>query len=548
MNSNNCSVIKKYRIHFILICFALANLTGGFQAFGQKPLNPPKDLGPQSQVELLSTDSLNADEINHTRTFYRNVIFRHRGVLLGCQMAVQNTLTNVIEAYGKIIINQGDTLTITGDTLFYEGNTRLARIYGKSVVLRDKKVTLRTTKMNYNLNNSQVYYPVYGTIMQDSSKLSSNEGYYNSRTKLFKYYGDVEILNKDFLICTDSLDYDSNTKLAYFNSPTVIKSKDGDLKANRGTYNIKTKKSVFQGRAMVVNESYTLEADTLNFDNQTESGLALGNVVFHSFEDSVKILGNKGERFGDIGMTKIMGSAVVEQITGRDTLYMSADTLYAYELKDSLATAPKTGAKKNDKKKEIKDLIAKGNVKVFRNDFQSISDSLTYKVTDSMIVFTSDPVLWSKENQLEADTIRIYLKNNRLSSMKLFVNSFVVAVDTVRNFNQIKGRDIEALFDDQSALNLINVEGNGESIYFALDDKNKMIGLNRVECSKMRLRFRDRKVKQISFLGNPESKLIPPKEVGTNESKLDDFTWKIDQKPNKKMVLGSRSDYFNTQM
>jgi lipopolysaccharide export system protein LptA len=543
MVSMNYFVQRKYRVLISLFLLLSVNWMGGTDLFAQKPLNPPKDLGPKSQVDLVNADSL-VGQNELTRTFYGNVIFRHRGVLLGCQLAIQNIATNMIEAYGKVIINQGDTLTITGDTLFYEGNTRLARIYGRSVVLRDrKKVTLRTTMLNYNLNNSQAHYPVPGNIVQDSSRLSSNEGYYNTKTKLFKYYGDVEIKNPDFLLCTDSLDYDSNTRQAYFNSPTTIKSKDGDLVANKGTYNTKTKKSFFQGRAKVVNPTYSLEGDTLNFDNETESGLAIGNVSFVSFEDSVRIFGNRGQRFGDIGLTKVMGSAVVEQVSGKDTLFMSGDTLYAYELKDSLNTTKKTG-QKTDKKKQLKELIAKGNVKVFRHDFQSISDSLTYKISDSMIVFITEPVLWSRENQLEADTIRIFLKDNRLSSMKLYDNSFVIAVDTVKNFNQIKGRDIEAIFDKQSALQLIKVDGNGESIYFALDDKNKMIGLNRVECSKMRLRFGDKKVKQISFLGNPESRLIPPKEIGTEESKLEDFLWKIDKTPSKKSVIGSKFAYF----
>ncbi len=509
--------------------------------FSQKPLNPPKDLGPKSMVELVWADSVVAiNDQTQTRTFYGNVIFKHKGVKLGCNMAVQNVSTNMIEAYGKVIINQGDTLIITGDTLFYEGNTRLSRILGRTVVLKDRKVNLTTRRMNYDLNSSQAHYPVPGVILQDSSRLSSNTGYYNTQTKLFRYFGDVEIKDKDFLLCTDSLDYNSNTRQAYFLSPTTIFSKDGTLTAYKGSYNTQTKKSFFQGRAKVTNETYSLEADTLDFDNRTESGLALGNVVFISFEDSVKIVGDKGERFGESGLTRVDGSAVVQQISGKDTLFLSGDTLFAFEDPE-----PEIQKDSSRTKKKISELIARGHVKVFRHDFQSISDSLIYRMKDSLIVFTRDPVLWNRENQLEGDTIRIYLKNNRISSMSLHVNSFVIAVDTVRNFNQIKGRDIEAIFDKDAAIELIKVDGNGESIYYALDDKNKMIGLNRVECSRMRLRFREKKVRQISFIGTPESRLIPPAEIGSAESRLENFDWKIDRKPDRKAVMGSKDAFFN---
>ncbi len=127
-----------------------------FCVWGQKPLNPIKDNGPKSMIELVRADSLVGDNsLSRTQTFLGNVIFIHRGVKLGCQKAIHNQSSNFIEAYGKIVINQGDTLTIVGDTLLYDGNLRFAKVYGKQVILRDKKVTLRTTKMFYDLNRDK---------------------------------------------------------------------------------------------------------------------------------------------------------------------------------------------------------------------------------------------------------------------------------------------------------------------------------------------------------------------------------------------------------
>lgn len=619
MNGNHLIVLVKKNLRIGLLILQLIGIN--YTVFSQKPLNPIADNSPKSKIELIKADSLvGENSLTRTQTFLGNVIFRHRGVLLGCQKAIHDLSSNYIQAYGKIVINQGDTLTIVGDTLLYDGNTRFANVLGKSVILRDKKVTLKTTKLNYDLNRDQAYYPVYGTINQDSSKLSSKEGYYNTKTKFFRYIGDVEILNPSYLLCTDSLDYNTYTKEAIFKSFTTIKSRNGDLSAYKGKYNIKTKVSAFHGRAKVANISYSLEADTLNFDNISESGLAVGNVVFISFSDSLKVIGNKGQRIGNLGLTKIMGETITERIANKDTLYLASDTLWVYEkdvnsidssktnlikkpilITDSSKSNAKTidtlkssevkndslknillktdslkivgSSKKNadskkleknnknsiknkdevqtivnieketknstekDKKKDIIKIVADGKVKVFRKDFQSVCDSLIYNIKDSMIYFYTQPIIWNLDNQLEADSVIITLKNNKLKQLKMIQNGFVISQDTISNFNQIKGRKIDAYFDDTSALKTIKVEGNGESLYFALDEKNKIVGLNMVQCSSMQFNFGSKKIKQITFKGNPESTLISPKEITKTDMNLEKFEWKTKLKPTKNSIV-----------
>ena len=40
-------------------------------------------------------------------------------------------------------------------------------------------------------------------------------------------------------------------------------------------------------------------------------------------------------------------------------------------------------------------------------------------------------------------------------------------------------------------------------------------------------------------MGSPESKLIPPGEIGGNDVKLSNFTWRISEKPSKESIIGS---------
>jgi lipopolysaccharide assembly outer membrane protein LptD (OstA) len=357
MNHKTSFSLKEKASFFTILGLLL--LANSAQIFAQKPLNPIKDNGPKSMIELVRADSLvGENSLSRTQTFLGNVIFIHRGVKLGCQKAIHNQSSNFIEAYGKIVINQGDTLTIVGDTLLYDGNLRFAKVYGKQVILRDKKVTLRTTKMHYDLNRDQAYYPVPGVLNQDSSRLSSKEGYYNTRTKYFRYIGDVEILNPNYTLCTDSLDYDTYTKQAIFKTFTTIKSKNGDLSAYKGRYNIKTKVSAFQGRAKVTNADYSLEGDTLQFDNTKGSGKAEGNVVFVSFKDSLVVVGEKGLRFGESGLTKIIGNTISQRVSQKDTLLIASDTLWVFEkpknkTSDTLSHTKKLAAENSSVKAEV---------------------------------------------------------------------------------------------------------------------------------------------------------------------------------------------------
>ena len=527
--------IKNHQFLFIICC-----LFSSITAYSQKPLNPPIPMGPKTRVELLGADSLVGLNDQFTlRQFFGHVAFKHKDAVLTCNMAIQNETNNLIEAYGKVKINQSDTLTITGDTLYYDGNLRFAKVYGKRVVLKDKKVTLVTTRIEYDMVQKKIYYPVRGTITQDSSILKSDIGYYNTREKIFNYRKNVEIIHPKYTLKTDSLDYDSNTKLATFISPTKITSKDGGIvNAYSGTYRIDSQESNFKGRSKVENENYFLEGDTLFFNNKTESGIAKGNVKFYSKKDKITLTGKVGIRKGNIGFTKVFGNAIMQNFEEKDTLYLRGDTLTAYEIIDSTQKIKPKNPEKEEKKFEK--LIAEGNVKVFRNDMQSRCDSLIYNLKDSTIHFFEKPIIWSNKSQLEADTIHVIMVNNKIRTMDLLSKSFVIAQDTIMNFNQIKGRKIKALFTKESDLDKIYVDGNGESIYYALDDKNKMIGLNHVECSKMALQFKEKKVNRISFVGSPESRLVTPKEISVEETKLEHFEWKEKNKPTKKEILGEK--------
>jgi lipopolysaccharide export system protein LptA len=169
---------------------------------------------------------------------------------------------------------------------------------------------------------------------------------------------------------------------------------------------------------------------------------------------------------------------------------------------------------------------------------QGAADSMAYMMQDSMIFFYHNPILWSDGNQIVADTIFMEMKNGKVDKLNMRTKAFTINQDTVKNFNQIKGRNMTAYMKNDK-MDKVLVEGNGESIYFAIDDNTfDLIGMNKVLCSSMKIQFLDGEMNDISFYQAPEGKFIPPHEIEEPETRLKDFNWQIARKPSLIDVLG----------
>jgi lipopolysaccharide export system protein LptA len=221
-------------------------------------------------------------------------------------------------------------------------------------------------------------------------------------------------------------------------------------------------------------------------------------------------------------IAKVYNNAYVAKITDDgDTLFITADTLVSIDDVDP--------AKKR--------VLAYRNVKIFKSDFQGIADSLEYRAADSTLYFYKDPVLWTNENQMTADSIRVLIEKKNISKIYLVSKAFVVSKDSLLNFNQIKGRTMTADFGN-GQLKRVNVQGNGESLYFALDEKtHELTGMNKILCSNIIIRFLNGKVNKLSFYVKPDANFIPPHELTNEVTQLDGFIWKEPMRPIRKDVV-----------
>ena len=162
---------------------------------------------------------------------------------------------------------------------------------------------------------------------------------------------------------------------------------------------------------------------------------------------------------------------------------------------------------------------------------QGRCDSLSYSFLDSVIRLYDDPIVWSRGNQMTADSIALFTVNSKADHMEMFNRAFVVSeVDTAR-YDQISGKNLSGYFVDNK-LQRIKVSGNGEAIYYVVDG-DELVGVNRARSATIEIFLEDSKIVEIFQNQSPDGTLNPPLKVPDSEMRLDGFRWHPDLRPDR---------------
>ncbi len=452
------------------------------------------------------------------------VTFIQSTTTIHCDSAWMYRDRNIVEAFGRVRIVEGDSITITAHHLEYDGNTKQARLRNNVVFTKLATAKLYTDFLDYDRMINLAKYYNGGRLVDSINTLVSRKGYYDANTNLASFKRDVKVTNPDYVMTSDSMQYDSRSKIIYFVTPTSVVDKDTNtFNYQAGTYN--TLSRVFDSsKGSGRSQNYEVDGEKFDIDDINKIYRIRGNVVMKSLEENLTIYGQASDTYKNKNLAKIYNRAYIAKVTDdNDTIFIRADTLVSIDNEDP-------------KKKR---LLAYHNVRIFKKDLQGIADSLEYRSGDSTLYFYHKPILWTDGNQMTADSISMLIERNTISKIFMNVNSFVISQDSSKNFNQIKGRKMTATFRN-SKLNRVFVNGNGESIYFALDEKTGLLtGMNNVTCSNIIIKFANGKASTISFIRQPDGDFIPPHELKDENKQLADFAWYADQRPTKEDVVNA---------
>lgn len=487
--------------HIFLIAFLLFP---AFQSFSQE----------KRRVDIEQADFLEADEkiAANAQRLVGNVRLRHENVLIWCDSAYHYTGTNRVDAFGNVHINQGDTLNLYASKIFYNGDIQQARAI-QNVRLENKSTTLYTDTLDYDMGANIGYYDDNGKIVDSINILTSLIGKYFIDNDLIHFYHNVEAYNENYTLTSDTLFYNSETGRVFIVGPTTIRDSSNTLYAEDGWYDTQTGEAELLKNPLVYNEKQELKANYIKYYEADGNGKALGDVRMEDFESKVIVTGNTSNYNDHLETATVTDSALFMMYSEKDTLFLHADTLKT--LPDTLAGE--------------KIILAYYGARFYRSNIQGVCDSLVYFTRDSLVQLYKNPVIWSEVHQLSADQIEMKQNTNAPDELHLQNNGFIISKLDSGRYDQIKGK-LMIGYVVNNELNRIDVNGSGQTLYYARQDE-ELIGLNRVESSRISIRFQEGKIFGISFFQKPEGVLKPIFALTEEEKTLAGFEWKVHLRP-----------------
>jgi lipopolysaccharide export system protein LptA len=449
-----------------------------------------------------------------------DVEYDHEGATMKCDSSIYYRNENRFSAFGNVAINQGDTLFMYGDQLEYDGTGKLLHIMG-NVRMRDKKMNLTSNEIIYDRKNNLAYYNSGGQLQQEDNLLRSRRGFYNTLTRRFTFKDSVFLFSPKYTIEADTLQYGSTNKVAYFLGPTYICSDSTTIYCENGQYDTQNDIAYLTENAVITKSAQTIKGDSIYYDLKGGEGELFGNAYLSDTISKYVIRGGFARYSEDPEFALVTQQPVYALDIDSDTLFIGGDTL-------------RIVSNEFDQRK----VRVFRNTRFFKSDFQGKCDSLIYTEEDSTFQLYVDPVVWNQNNQLTADYIFMTTRNGNMDSLHMIDNAFLIALEDSNKYNQIKGRNMYGKFFDNE-LRLIYVNGNGQTVYYAYDDEDKEVGVNRADCSNLLIKIMESKVSRVTFITKPDAVLYPPGEIPKAELFLRGFN------PRYAEQLTDKSDLFD---
>lgn len=470
----------------------------------------------RAEIQLIHADRFTRDATTPkgASKLKGDVQLRHEDALMYCDSAYLYEKSNSLDAFGHVRIVEGDSLNLTGDSLFYDGDKRVAKIRGR-VKIDDGASVLTTNFLDYYRDSEMGHYYGGGTIdsKKEKTNLTSKIGYYYTNTKTFHFKKDVVMKHPDYTIVTDTMQYAPDREKTWFFGPTNIDSEERHIYCELGWFDQLKDEAVFIKNARIQTESQIMEGDTIEYDEAKKIGIGKCNVVMIDTAEKFEVEGDYA-RYEEEDSTSFMTkNLLMKQDMDGDTFFLTADTLYTY---------PDTNGKRV--------LKTYHHVRFFKSDMQGACDSLMYLTSDSIIYMYRDPILWSDDNQLTADSIHMTMKGGALDKMYMNLNAFIISKEDTNLYNQIKGRNMVGYFKDQD-LHKVDVFLDGETVYYPREEDSTLIGVNKTECMNMTIRIDSNQIDKITFYDKPVAKLTPSDDMPMGGIILEGFIYRIAEKP-----------------
>ena len=457
-----------------------------------------------SQYGQYSTDTKHAEFKNDVKLTNPNFVLTTKQLNYNTETKIADIVspTEIVSDSGYIYSTEGwyNTITdesrllnrsyaisdkkrLTADTLFYNSTKGIGEGFG-GVILEDSTSQI-TLKGDYGYNDE----------VKDSALLTKNALFIDHSTEDTLYlHADTLISYKITIFGTpknivDSLKNDSVKLEKSVKLPKSIIAKNETDSFQLDSINIKDKKS------LTVLDS--LQSDSIKINDQmTLSSLDSLQV------DSIGIKSKDNKTLSELNLITI----------GKDSIKSGKESIKI--VKDSVFSAIK----------------AFKGVRFYRKDIQGICDTLNYSDRDSVMNMINEPVIWAEKQQLSGESMKLYTYNSKPKMLHVINSAIAVAYEVDSFYNQLSGKELKAFFDSSEVVR-VELDGNAEAIFLPRDDKDVIMGFNRMEGSSMTIFRKDGKMEKMILWPQPKGKFYPLGKLDPQAKFLRNFEWLEPQRP-----------------
>ncbi|WP_421149918.1 OstA-like protein [Seonamhaeicola sp. NFXS20] len=494
----------------------------------------------KKEVQIKYSGFLTTDEENYpgarilTRDDSQQVHIAHESIDLWCDRAIHYGKENFIEAYGNVKMKQADTVSMTSKYIEYSGITQLALARGE-VVLKDPQTTVSSDTIYFDRLKQEAFYRSGGTVVKDTTvTITSKIGRHYMQENKFKFVENVVLVNDSSTIKSNYFDYYSDTGHAYLFGPSTITTPESKTYCEKGFYDTENEIGYALKNARIEYNNRIIEGDSLYMDNNKNFASASNNIKVTDTLNHSIIKGHyaevyKSEEKDSVFITKRALAITVQE---NDSVYMHADKIMV------------TG------KPENRIIRAYYNARIYKSDLSGKADSIhsnqktgltklinlnKFSSSDKFAV-TKKPILWNLENQMTGDTIHLISNpdSEKIDSLLVFENAFIISKDTISKtgFNQIYGMRLKGLFNDQNKLRQVDITQNAESIFYARNDKQELIGIDKAKSGSISILFDEEGIEEYTRINQIDGTLTPESQFLEKDKLLRGFDWREEERIN----------------
>ena len=448
----------------------------------------------------------------------QQVKFNHEGIDVYSDKAIFYQDENYFKAYGHVKMNQGDTIQMNSEYAEYNGNTQKAFASG-DVVLNTPDNTLSTDTLYFNRIKQESFYDSGGKVRDTSSTITSRIGRYYMNDKKYVFKQNVVVNHPEYILKTDHLTYFPESRTAYLYGPSTIIGDESKIYCERGFYQLEKDYGYFVKNSRIDYKNRKLEGDSIYFERNTGFASATNNIKVTDTINQSITKGHYAELYRKKDSLLITKNPIVSALQETDSVHLASDTLMV------------TGKPKE------RIVRAYHDARILRAEMSGKSDSIWSSEKIGLTKMITEPILWSENNQITGDTIHLQsnTEEEKLDSLIVFNHSLVVQQDSLGKFNQIKGKRLYGLFENNQ-IHQIDIVKNAESIYYIRNDKGQM-AINKSYGATITAIVSDNQISDVTYYDQAEGGTYPLKDIAPNARKVKGFLWRGDEKITTKADL-----------